>query len=386
MGFEKLEISLEQSRAKNEGVIGMHFGCTRALLKEAGIRADERFEKRDLFSWSVHVIPFKKKKAIVAVNDSNRYGFILFGLKPSDFENLQDLLMEGIENSLKDAHIRPDVIERYFEDAGEPYLSKTRGPGPVARLNNSGEFVKDFSDAFERKSLYQWNFSHHMNLRYIGVPNQPSQFTIPRDLLIQDFESSYSKPVISCPFVKIQVDLDLERYVARRILQVPYRVSFSFLHRVLVQAFGWKDYHLHEFEVTDSKGQGHMIVMELDFDDESMRRPGFLYHNETQTMLSDFMKESKTFKYTYDFGDYWVHTVTVLTEPFDLDIDYPICLEAEGQTPPEDVGGVGGFLNFLDITADPDHEEYQEWVDWAEGMYYRPFHLSSINRILKHHR
>lgn len=40
-------------------------------------------------------------------------------------------------------------------------------------------------------------------------------------------------------------------------------------------------------------------------------------------------------------------------------------LEAIGQAPPEDVGGVSGFINFREIILDHDHPEYAATKEWA---------------------
>lgn len=45
-------------------------------------------------------------------------------------------------------------------------------------------------------------------------------------------------------------------------------------------------------------------------------------------------------------------------------------LEANGQTPPEDVGGVGGFLSFREIMLNPKHPEYEEMKAWS--IYWTP--------------
>jgi Domain of unknown function (DUF6398)/Plasmid pRiA4b ORF-3-like protein len=43
---------------------------------------------------------------------------------------------------------------------------------------------------------------------------------------------------------------------------------------------------------------------------------------------------------------------------------YPQCLEGERACPPEDVGGIGGFADYLQAMADPSHERHQEMLDW----------------------
>ena len=35
-------------------------------------------------------------------NDSNRYGFVLHGLKANDFKHINELLIQGIRNCLRD--------------------------------------------------------------------------------------------------------------------------------------------------------------------------------------------------------------------------------------------------------------------------------------------
>jgi hypothetical protein len=58
-------------------------------------------------------------------------------------------------------------------------------------------------------------------------------------------------------------------------------------------------------------------------------------------------------------------------------VKYPRCIAGERACPPEDCGGVPGYYRVLEILGDPDHEEYQETVEWAGaqtrgGRTYRP--------------
>ena len=52
----------------------------------------------------------------------------------------------------------------------------------------------------------------------------------------------------------------------------------------------------------------------------------------------------------------------------------PICIKAKGACPPEDVGGIWGYYNFLEALDDqnhPEHEDYKEWIgdDFDPAVY-----------------
>jgi hypothetical protein len=106
--------------------------------------------------------------------------------------------------------------------------------------------------------------------------------------------------------------------------------------------------------------------MEEDFDEGE-------YEDSTVTMLSDILPASGNrfrFDYEYDFGDGWQHEVLfeghLNCEPGKT---YPVCLEGARACPPEDVGGVTGFSNFLEAITDPGNEEHDESLEWAGGWF-----------------
>ncbi len=65
------------------------------------------------------------------------------------------------------------------------------------------------------------------------------------------------------------------------------------------------------------------------------------------------------------------------------DKHYPVCLMGEGNAPPEDVGGISGYEDFLEIMADPNHVEYGDMQKWTQSQWYRNFNMEFINRRLK---
>ena len=82
-------------------------------------------------------------------------------------------------------------------------------------------------------------------------------------------------------------------------------------------------------------------------------------------MLSEYMPKHSTIIYTYDMGDNWEHKIELVQVIDDYDKESPYLLEALGQTPPEDVGGVDGYLSFREIMLDPQNPEHKEMKKWA---------------------
>ena len=81
------------------------------------------------------------------------------------------------------------------------------------------------------------------------------------------------------------------------------------------------------------------------------------------------------FTYTYDFGDDWRHTIVVEdVVAADLMAEYPRFIDGARRAPPEDVGGLPGFEEFLRVVAAPADPEHDTLMTW----YGRPFELDDI--------
>jgi hypothetical protein len=143
-----------------------------------------------------------------------------------------------------------------------------------------------------------------------------------------------------------------------RRLEVPGNVTFAKLHRILQVALGWTDSHLHEFVV----GKRHIGLPDDEFRDDVA--------NETRVRLEDVASAKTKFAYWYDFGDNWWHDITVeRVGPPETSAEYPRLLAGANSAPPEDVGGVGGYEEFLEAVADPKHPEHKELLTWAGGAF-----------------
>lgn len=131
-------------------------------------------------------------------------------------------------------------------------------------------------------------------------------------------------------------------------------------HTVLQIVMDWEDCHLHQYRV----GNTFYGVPEPDFD------LGFVEMlDEAKYRLNQLLRHEKdSLVYEYDFGDSWEHKVTLeKILPFTEEAQLPRCIKAKGACPPEDVGGIWGYYEFLEAINDPTHPEHENYIDWIGG-------------------
>ncbi len=155
-----------------------------------------------------------------------------------------------------------------------------------------------------------------------------------------------------------------------RRLRVPDRLTLHQLHRVLQLAFGWLDYHLYEFapETAGRRGRGAPVrytVPDPEWDDPDDSAEARDSQHVTLRALA--LRRGARLSYRYDFGDDWVHDLTVervVASPAP-DEALPMILDGARAGPPEDVGGVLGYARLLEVLADSKDPEYAETKAWA---------------------
>jgi hypothetical protein len=168
-------------------------------------------------------------------------------------------------------------------------------------------------------------------------------------------------PQKAAQIYQIQVTLDgIHPPIGRRIL-VPGNITLLKLHDILQIVMGWEDYHLHMFTIEGS-------IYGNPRDDE-YGDLGTL--DEASFTLNQVVYgEKQRFTYEYDFGDSWDHTLLVeKISPPEEGIRYPVCLKGKRACPPEDVGGMWGYENFLEAIRDPNHDEHEEYLMWVGGEF-----------------
>ena len=155
-----------------------------------------------------------------------------------------------------------------------------------------------------------------------------------------------------------------------RRIQVPATIKLADLHDVLQVALGWTNSHLHQFE---QAGQcwGMAEHEELEESDESRMRLNKLLKAPGDKM-----------KYTYDFGDDWRYTVVLEKILPGAPMKTAQCVGGARCCPPEDVGGVYGYYDFVEALSDPAHERHEERLEWAGDFDPEAFDVNEVNAVL----
>jgi len=178
---------------------------------------------------------------------------------------------------------------------------------------------------------------------------------------------------------KIQIKGITKPPVWRRV-EVPSTFTFDELHEVIQIVFNWGNYHLYMFT---PQGYGSNPVISIENEDDWEK----LDMKADETKLSEiFNAEMQTFIYTYDFGDDWIHNIT-LEKITDKIITSPVCLAGKGTCPPEDCGGVWMYEDIKSILADPSHKEHKsrkEWYGLGKDEIFNPdtFDIEETNQML----
>ena len=151
-----------------------------------------------------------------------------------------------------------------------------------------------------------------------------------------------------------------------RRIQVPSVYSFWDFHVAIQDAMGWLGCHFHDFEVINPKTN---MKERIGIPDPELNDLDTLSGRKVK-ICNYFNNQNVTAHYTYDFGDDWQHLIEFEGKSEKLsEQEYPVCIKGKNACPPEDVGGVWGYDDFLKIIEDPEHEEHEDFIEWIGGEF-----------------
>lgn len=141
-----------------------------------------------------------------------------------------------------------------------------------------------------------------------------------------------------------------------RRLAVHSELTLADLHHVLQAAMGWHDRHSHEFQIDSVRYRPEPDTedpVDLDIRLSARKR------------LRTVAQETDLFIYRYDFGDQWRHRIVVEHVGAKPPTRLAWVLAGEGACPPEDCGGIPGYLTALAALGAPTSAAAREFLAWT---------------------
>jgi Plasmid pRiA4b ORF-3-like protein len=190
---------------------------------------------------------------------------------------------------------------------------------------------------------------------------------------------------------RIRVELAGTEPVLWRRVELASDLFLDEVHDAIQLAVGWTDSHLHGFasgaEYHSPAAERYLCPFELE--DAGPGVP------EEDVRLDEVLANpGDRLFYLYDFGDSWEHVIELESTALRDDAaPRAVCLDAQGDAPPEDCGGLGGY-ELVSAAADPRHRDHRHAVAEFLQMYGiefnaadhgpAPFRLDAVNAALAH--
>lgn len=325
-------------------------------------------EENPLFTWTANCITtWSNRRAedmLIVINNAPQFAVVIYQVKRKDLKNIEDIIQNAIRNTFAAMNINEKIIDQYMEQAGQIEFVKNSDRKATAWLNRAAQDITPYiANKFNGiDKMYNDTLGVFLNDRPVNFGKKLKNVYYPDKKMVDALSEMSGSSVYNYKAYELLVTLDLYAYKATRKIIVPANITFHQMHRVLQRIFDWENMHLFDFAVFGEdpyKPAVRLVPFEDDLDYDS---------NATlmgEHVLSEYLPKYKEIIYRYDFGDNWVHEIELIRVIDEHDAESPYLLEAEGKSPPEDVGGVGGFKPFLKVLEDPKHPDYQAMRKWS---------------------
>lgn len=348
----------------------MQISLTKKLATAAGIKpiTDEKSEI-PLFSWTANwtnTFENRKEDLVVMVNHATRFIVTIYGIKRNRFINIEGIMIAAIRHTLLAMNLNPELVDEYMNRAGDVTYTPNHDRKITAQVNRQGldaAFVVGRAvNESEGRLKFEDTMGHIVSRRPVNYSSTPDDAFIPAEEMHKVLSEFTGKPAYNYRAFELLVTLDLEIYKAERRLIVPADIELLQLHATLQKVFRWKNYHLYDFVVFDKKKNEPCARLVPDEESLSYDKEAILMDGHK---LSEYFPANSHILYSYDMGDNWKHEIELVRVIDMHHSESPYLLEASGQAPPEDVGGMSGYIDFREIMLNPNHPEYASIKEWA---------------------
>ena len=181
----------------------------------------------------------------------------------------------------------------------------------------------------------------------------------------------------------IKIELQNSDPLIWRRVVMPAGATFNRLHDVIQSVTNFQsgypvgDYHHYEFDLKEEN------IRVTNFEIAHQERLKVEVRKPKGLKIDEYIEKHKEIIYNYDFGDDWQFIVRVEDIVDDYYFGYPTLLDGAETAPPEDVGGLSGFYEFLKVYQDEKHPEHDEIKGWAKEQGFEEYDPERINDIIK---
>ena len=165
-----------------------------------------------------------------------------------------------------------------------------------------------------------------------------------------------------------------------RIVEVPSNIRLESFAEVINTAMGWEGYHLHLFQ------KGKTIYTTEESDDDFWFNLDNTVNSYSLSLGELLTRKGSHIKYEYDFGDSWMHRITLESQQaYKKDETQGVFLiDGANACPPEDCGGIYGYQEMLEALKQPHSKaakEYREWL--GKNFNAHKFNAKKVERELR---
>lgn len=212
----------------------------------------------------------------------------------------------------------------------------------------------------------------------------------------------------------IRIELENSVPLIWRKVILPAGATFKMLHDIVQQTSNFQGgypsdgYHLYEFDLAedgirltndDQAYQEHQYYKKnkkefaerlknmepeiREFEEAYQERMAAVVRKPSGIKIDEYLEKHGELIYNYDFGDGWQFRIKLEEIVEDYYFGYPTLLDGAETAPPEDVGGIPGFDEFLKAYRNPKHPEHKEMKAWADNQRFKEYDPERINDRLK---
>ncbi len=212
----------------------------------------------------------------------------------------------------------------------------------------------------------------------------------------------------------IRIELEESEPLIWRKVIMPAGATYNRLHDVIQNVTNFQSgypsssYHLFEFDLSEeniSVNNNEEAYLEhqhykknkkmyeerlknmepqmMEFEKCHQERLKIEVRKPTGLKIDDYLEKYNEIRYAYDFSDDWHFKVILEQIVDDYYFGFPTLIDGAGTAPPEDVGGIQGFYEFLKIYYDENHQGHKEVKEWAKLNYFKEYDPKWINEKMK---